>query len=176
MNTVKIELVKLRGAKTKRFAATRKQMNFIKDLMVQRGLYCQFKKYFMIGNELVLNNITKKTATKLIDALKRNDLIEFVEFARVPPKLSEPSIKKLYFPAIQTKDVHAITLSEQKSLEEKYMFVLANETEVDKSFKDYNPNITENLIDMTVGHQNEKHPTISEYFEWDGTSFQNREF
>jgi hypothetical protein len=121
METIKIEMTRLRGYHDKIYAPSRKQVDFIHSLMARRGMADEFQKYFMIGNKVICNHITKKSASKLIDALKTGKDIVFMGYVTTPTNLPEPKIKTLYKPIVPVPDVKRITVGEQKALEQKYI-------------------------------------------------------
>ena len=120
MRIVNIEITHLKGNET-RYSATWYQVSYIQTLMLRRGLHNEFLKYFIIGNRVVCNHITKTSASNLIKALLDNKTeIHFIEYVTVPKNLPTPKIRTLYVPTAPQHDVKRITVNEQKALEQKY--------------------------------------------------------
>lgn len=120
MKIIKIEITRLRGNDAKIYAASRKQVDFICSLMLRRGMVDEFQRHFKIGHKVVCNHITRQSASKLIDALKRGKDFVFVGYTPIPSELPNPIIKYLYKPKVPLSDVPRITMEEQRALEQKY--------------------------------------------------------
>lgn len=79
LDKMKIEVVKLRGDDAPKFQASLKQMYYIKALMENRGMNIAYNTHFCIQGKTIQNHLTIVSAGKLIDALKQNKEIQFVE-------------------------------------------------------------------------------------------------
>ena len=121
METVKIEIAQLKGFHSEAYAATRKQINLIGLLMARRGMAEEFEKYFIIADKVNCNNISKASASRLIDALKRGKKIHFIGHITIPKELPALKTSKLYKPNDSVSDVRRITKWEQEALEQKYI-------------------------------------------------------
>ena len=121
MKTVNIE-INLQKGYSSRYTASYKQINYIQKLMLQRGMDKEYRGNFMKNGKVVYNSITKVSASKLIKALKSKQIqIRFNRFITTPTDLPEPIIRKLYEPIPPKKDVHRISIEEQRALEQKYI-------------------------------------------------------
>jgi hypothetical protein len=121
MGAVKIEIGRLKGFHSVVYEASRKQVDYIGILMAKRGLADEFQKYFVINNKVNCSNISKASASMLIDALKKGKEIIFIGHITIPKELPTPKISKLYKPNVPVKDVRRITKREQEALEQKYI-------------------------------------------------------
>ncbi len=86
MDTIRIEIAKLKEYSSWN-SATWKQVFYIRSLMLSNGMTKEFQKHFMVYNEVTCNRITKRNASRLIDALKNRKKIVFIEYGGIPKAL-----------------------------------------------------------------------------------------